>query len=58
MLLTVAWSASLFIGKCNLNNQGVSIDGSGKGKFSMTKQVCIKSILAMYLLSLKHLETM
>ncbi|XP_057312631.1 uncharacterized protein LOC130654118 [Hydractinia symbiolongicarpus] len=38
MLLTVAWSASLFIGKCNLNNQGVSVDGSGKGKFSMTKQ--------------------
>ncbi len=37
MLLTIAWSASLFVGRCDLNENGESIDKRLKTPFSLTR---------------------
>ncbi|XP_065062222.1 uncharacterized protein LOC135689048 [Rhopilema esculentum] len=38
MLLTIAWAGSLMIGRCNLDQKGESIDGTGKGRFALKDQ--------------------
>jgi len=38
MMLTVAWAGSLLIGRCELDDNGESIDGTGQGRISWTKQ--------------------
>lgn len=39
MLLTITWAGSLLTGRCNLDENGVSIDGTGQGRIGLTDQV-------------------
>ena len=51
MLLTIAWAGSLLIGRCDLDDNGESIDGTGQGRLGLTDQVsCSISILLLLIL--------
>ena len=56
MMLTVAWAGSLLIGRCELDDNGESVDGTGQGKISLTKQVLSYTFYSMSAGSLEKVQ--